>query len=73
MRVTNMDDFISRTEGASGAFVRELLRKAALFAAHEGGEELIVADRHIDEALRELVVDGGALTRSLLGARMPGV
>jgi len=28
-----------------------------------------VRDRHIDEALAELVVAGGALTQSLLGAR----
>jgi hypothetical protein len=70
VRVDDLDRFIARTEGASGAFVRELLRKAALAAADESDGELVVADRHVDEALRELVVDGGELTRSLLGARV---
>jgi AAA+ superfamily predicted ATPase len=70
MRVTDLDGFIHRTEGGSGAFVRELLRKAALIAADQGAGEIVVEDRHIDEALRELVVDGGQLTRSLLGASM---
>lgn len=43
------------------------MRKAALFAADERAE-LVVEDRHVDEALHELVVEGGALTRQLLGA-----
>ena len=29
----------------------------------------VVADRHVDEALQELVVAGGELTKSLLGVR----
>jgi hypothetical protein len=63
-----LDEFIKRTEGASAAFIRELMRKAALFAADETGE-ILVKDRHIDEALHELVIDGGELTRVLLGVR----
>lgn len=60
---------IERTAGVSGAFIRELLRKAAVFAADEGAEngELLITDRHVDEALGELLVAGGALTQSLLG------
>ncbi len=34
----------------------------------EGGA-LVVEDRHFDEALHEIVVGGGDVTRSLLGAR----
>jgi cell division protease FtsH len=67
LEVESLDRFVERTEGVSGAFVRELLRKATLFAADEGGE-LVVQDRHLDDALHELVVEGGALTQSLLGA-----
>lgn len=60
------DGAISRTEGVSAAFIRELFRKATLLAADENSTT--VDARHLDAAIRELVVDGGALTRSLLGA-----
>jgi ATPase family associated with various cellular activities (AAA) len=69
LQVADMPRLIARTEGASGAFIRELLRKAALFAAASGEGEIIVNDRHLDAALHELVVQGGDLTRSLLGFR----
>jgi ATP-dependent 26S proteasome regulatory subunit len=65
----NWENFISRTEGASGAFIRELMRKAALFAADQSSAS--VEDQHLDEALHELVVEGGMLTQSFLGFR-PG-
>jgi hypothetical protein len=58
---------VDQTESVSAAFIRELLRKAAVFAADEGGE-LVVEDRHIAEAMHELVVAGGELTQQLLGA-----
>jgi ATP-dependent 26S proteasome regulatory subunit len=67
LRLERLPQLIDQTEGVSGAFIRELMRKAALFAADES-DELVVEDRHIDEALRELVFDGGELTRRLLGA-----
>ena len=59
------ETFVHRTEGASAAFIRELMRKAALFAADEASER--IEDRHLDEAIHELVVEGGSLTRNLLG------
>ena len=62
----DLDRLVERTQGASGAFIRELLRKAALFAADES-EELVVRDEQLDEALHDLVVEGGKLTESLLG------
>jgi hypothetical protein len=67
LRLTDLDGLIARTDGVSAAFMRELLRRAALFAADEG-DLLVVEDRHLEEALHELVVEGGPLTRSLLGA-----
>ena len=69
LRLAQMDQFVAKTEGASAAFIRELLRKAALFAADEMAESPVVTDRHIEEALHELVVAGGDLTKSLLGVR----
>jgi ATP-dependent 26S proteasome regulatory subunit len=68
LRVTEWERFLDCTRGASAAFIRELLRKAALFAADDGSE-LAVTNRHLDDALHELVVQGGELTQSLLGFR----
>jgi ATP-dependent 26S proteasome regulatory subunit len=69
LELTALDRLIERTEGVSGAFIRELLRKAAVFAAEDDGESpLVVRDSHLEEALAELLVAGGPLTQSLLGA-----
>jgi ATP-dependent 26S proteasome regulatory subunit len=70
LRVGELPRFIERTKGASAAFIRELMRKAALFAADDSAD-LVVEDRHLDEALHELAVQGGDLTKSLLGFRSP--
>jgi hypothetical protein len=73
VEVADWPRLIERTAGASGAFIREALRKAAVFAAEEGGDgELVVRDDHLDEALAELLVAGGDLTRSLLGVAREG-
>jgi len=65
-----MERLIAKTEGASPAFIAELVRKAALFALdenslHEGKPKL--TDRHFDLALREMLFGGGELTRRLFG------
>jgi hypothetical protein len=67
VEVMAADRLVARTEGVSPAFIWELLRKAALLAVGPG-EEIVVEDRHLDQALHELVVGGGELTRRLLGA-----
>jgi hypothetical protein len=67
------ETLVDHTDGVSAAFMKELLRRAALIAADEtpdnDDKSIRVAERHVDQALRELVVDGGELTQSLLGAR----
>jgi ATP-dependent 26S proteasome regulatory subunit len=68
LRIADLERVVARTEGASAAFIREMLRRAALFAAEDGASE-IVEDRHLTAALDELLVAGGALTQSLLGVR----
>jgi len=69
LKVTDWDRLIDRTAGVSGAFIRELLRKAAVFAAEAGDDgQLVVKDEHVSDALAELLVAGGPLTQSLLGA-----
>jgi hypothetical protein len=67
IRIKRLPELIGQTEGVSAAFIRELMRKAALFAADES-DDMTIEDRHIDEALRELVFEGGELTKRLLGA-----
>jgi SpoVK/Ycf46/Vps4 family AAA+-type ATPase len=65
----DVENLLQRTEGASPAFIEELFRKAVLFAA-ERGERVVpmpMEQADFDQALRELVEFGGALTRSLLG------
>jgi len=71
MELQNQDLYIKRTAGASGAFINELMRKAALFAAPDGSP-IVVKDKHMDEALHELVIVGGTLTKSLLGFKEIG-
>ena len=66
---SDLDGMAERTEGASPALIRELLRKAALLAAEEADGRMTVEDRHLEGALRDLQGEGGALTRTLLGAR----
>lgn len=71
LRMEDIEDMVRRTEGASPAFIRELLRKAALVAAdqHQDSPEepLVVSDDHLREALRDILAEGGELTKKLLG------
>lgn len=61
------DGIVRDLEGVSPAFIRELLRRAALVAAEEAPGPLRVTDRHVREALDELRRGHDALTRTLLG------
>ena len=74
LQLSNRPRIIERTQGVSAAFLKELLRKSALLAADAspGGGELRVTDEHVDQALFELVTEGGDLTRALLGVPGPG-
>jgi ATP-dependent 26S proteasome regulatory subunit len=57
-------DAVARTEGVSGAFVKELMRQAALRATLEGRDP---GAADVAAALDELLADRSALTRRLLG------
>jgi hypothetical protein len=70
VNVTDWTPFVARTEGVSAAFIRELLRKAAVIAADDTGQ-VAVEERHLTEATHELVVEGGELTKRLLGGARP--
>jgi hypothetical protein len=70
LRAEDLDDMVRRTTGASPAFIRELLRKAALHAAEETSgspEPPVVTAAHLRGALRTIIEEGGELTRRLLG------
>jgi ATPase family associated with various cellular activities (AAA) len=57
-------DVVARTEGVSGAFVKELMRQAALRAALEEREP---GPGDVTAVLDDLLADRSALTRRLLG------
>jgi SpoVK/Ycf46/Vps4 family AAA+-type ATPase len=56
---------IDRTEGVTASFIKELLRKAALFAAEDGRTAL--GDAGARTALDELLSQASTMTRVLLG------
>jgi len=58
---------IERTEGATPAYIKELLRKAALYALERGGGDVLI-QADVDAALDELA-QGGRLAERLLGFR----
>jgi AAA+ superfamily predicted ATPase len=69
MSLEKRADLTAKLDGVSGAFIRELLRKAAVAAAVEGDGPLVVKDRHVNDALGDLMMKPGELTSSLLGVR----
>ena len=68
---------IARTEGVTASFIKELLRRAALEAADEDGDQdgaragtpLRVTDAHLTAALDQLLDTRSAMTAVLLGGR----
>jgi ATP-dependent 26S proteasome regulatory subunit len=68
MELTDPDAVITRTEGVTASFLKELLRRAALRAAENGDVPLRVTDEHMNAALDELLDTRNQLTRILLGA-----
>jgi ATPase family protein associated with various cellular activities (AAA) len=74
--LTDPDDVIKRTEGVTAAFLKELLRRAALLAAEDApsgdpdtSAPLRVTDAHLSTALDQLLDVRSRLTRTLLGGR----
>ena len=66
-RLAALGDVIDQTEGASPAFIREFLRRAALLAIEAGDGDVVLDDSHLLGALDELSADQGTLTSKLLG------
>ena len=57
-----------RTKGASGAFIKELMRRAVQFHLERGNEERRIDAADVQEALEEMLFKGGRLNMQLLGA-----
>jgi hypothetical protein len=71
---SNLDSVIERTDQVTASFLKELLRRAALFAASDAqgrDEPLAVSAGHLDAALDELLDTRNAMTRVLLGGPRP--
>jgi ATPase family associated with various cellular activities (AAA) len=67
-----VDDAIRRTEGVTASFLKELLRRAAVFAAESSTSEtdrVVVTPEGLAEALDELLDTRNAMTRVLLGGQ----
>ena len=71
VRLDDEPAIVADLEGTSPAFIRELLRRAALLAAETSDGTLRVGDRELRSALDELRQGGDGLTQTLLGARPP--
>ena len=68
LTLTGEEPLIAALEGVSPAFIRELLRRAALLAAEESEGALTVSADHLARALEELQHGAGELTNVSLGA-----
>jgi hypothetical protein len=60
----DFSSYVEKTDGASPAYIKELLRKAALLAAIEGAKA--VTTKHLDAAMDELAA-GGELAKRIVG------
>ena len=70
-RASLTDDLVhtiaGKTKGVSGAFIKELMRRAAQFHA-ERSDSASIDLRDVDDAIEEMLFAGGTLNRRLLGA-----
>ncbi|MDQ3616080.1 MAG: ATP-binding protein [Actinomycetota bacterium] len=65
-----LDSVLSRTDGVTASFLKELLRRAAVIAAEaSGGGSVSVGADHLDAALDELLDTRNMMTRVLLGGQ----
>jgi hypothetical protein len=68
LTLTGDEPLIAALEGVSPAFIRELLRRAALMVAEESEGALVVGAEQLERALQELRHGADELTNALLGA-----
>lgn len=68
MEIADQSRFVSATAGATPAFLREVLRRAALLAV-ERGQGTRITDELLTDAIQELHEGADQLTSNLLGAQ----
>lgn len=76
LTAVDVERFVRQTDGASPAFIKELIRKAALVAAEQSPDEsggLSLNNGCLEESLRELTIGGGQLSRQFLGFHASGL
>jgi hypothetical protein len=71
LAAADAEAIVDELDGVSPAFIRELLRRAALLAAEESDGSLRVGAAHLRRAVEELTLATNNLTQRLLGARAP--
>ena len=64
---TDIDDIVTRTEGVTASFLKELLRRAVLESLVEHTPLRTVEARHVSRGLDDLLDSSQQVTRSLLG------
>lgn len=62
-----VEALVRKTQGASAAFIKELMRRAAQFYLQTGGKGALQLES-VDAALEEMLFAGGSLNAKLLGA-----
>jgi len=62
-----VESLVKKTKGASAAFIKELMRRAAQFNLQDGKDGSLTANE-VDSALEEMLFAGGSLNAKLLGA-----
>jgi ATP-dependent 26S proteasome regulatory subunit len=66
-----VQDIVRRTENASGAFIKELMRRSAQFCLQNDDVGHLTLD-HLTAALDEMLFSGGSLNVRLLGGPQSG-
>jgi hypothetical protein len=61
-----VEEIVRRTENASGAFIKELMRRSAQFCLQDGHAGRLTLD-NLNSALDEMLFSGGSLNVKLLG------
>ena len=73
--LTHPETIVERTDGVTAAFLKELLRKAALLSCEadpaDASDPIRVTDTHLAAALDQLLDTRNQLTRILLGGEPP--